>query len=708
MSRLKFTLLFVLILAARVQGQTTSALRDLNLHCPFTPPTSLEAWAQRSAELELQLQVALGLYPAVELDAVAPQIYGRVDREEYTVEKVTFESLPGFYVTGNLYRPKNLPSDAKVPGVLAPHGHWTEARFYDAKPAEVKELLATGAERFESAARNHIQARCVQLARMGCVVFHWDMIGYCDSLQISFDRAHKFAEQPTASEVSEDGWLLFSPLAESHCQSILGLQSLAVRRAVDMLLTLPEVDPQRLGISGASGGGTQTFLGAALDKRLALAFPAVMVSTGMQGGCTCENACLLRTGTGNVEIAGLIAPRPLGMTAANDWTKTMPEDGFPELQQLYSLFGAKQNVALFPAIHFPHNYNHVSRVAMYGWVNDHFGLGQEKPILERDFQLVLRDDLSVWDQEHPQPPGGEDFERKLMKLWADLVDSRLRGLLQGDAVQVRQLGSILNNGWRVALGLTTGKLASPVAVTHDTFTSFESSGLPGWMVMHQAPEASAAPADTSGSAAESTVSHDAILEEWTPRPTDLHIEITENAKTLRLFLVLAGQESEGDRSQQVQMQAIVENPRLAAAYTYGYNLPLFAQRAQQLGLTVQAVRERHPNASIAVVGSGGDAALAAAGVWIAANLVGADNGKLEQVTCRIQPAGFAFSKAASIRDPNFLPGSARFWDLPGLIASAACVANTEVEVGADDDAARLQQLVPLVKELGGTLVLTKM
>ncbi len=73
-------------------------------------------------------------------------------------------------------------------------------------------------------------------------------------------------------------------------------------------------------------------------------FPAVMVSTGMQGGCTCENACGLRVGTGNIEIAALTAPRPLGMTAADDWTRTMPVDGYPELQKLYSLFQKKDQV----------------------------------------------------------------------------------------------------------------------------------------------------------------------------------------------------------------------------------------------------------------------------------------------------------------------------------------------------------------------------
>ena len=85
-------------------------------------------------------------------------------------------------------------------------------------------------------------------------------------------------------------------------------------------------------MTGASGGGTQTFILCAIDPRVQVAFPAVMVSTAMQGGCTCENACVLRVGTGNIEFAALFAPKPLGMTAANDWTKEMATKGFPELK----------------------------------------------------------------------------------------------------------------------------------------------------------------------------------------------------------------------------------------------------------------------------------------------------------------------------------------------------------------------------------------
>jgi len=710
-----------LLPAPTATAQTAEpALRDLDTHCPFTPPVSLEAWQARAKDLKLQLQVALGVFPAPQLAPVAPQIYGRVERDDYTIDKVTFESLPGMVVTGNLYRPKQIPADAKLPAILAPHGHWENARFYDANPAVVKQSLADGSERFENAARNPIQARCVQLARMGCIVFHWDMLGNCDSQQINMQRAHGFANQPAASEVDESGWLLYSPRAEAYNQSIAAIQTLATQRAVDMLLTLPEVDPNRIGVSGASGGGTQSFLGAAIDERIALAFPAVMVSTGMQGGCTCENACLLRTGTGNVEMAALIAPRPLGMTAADDWTRTMPSDGFPQLQQLYSLFGAKDKVALFPALHFGHNFNHVSRVALYGWVNDHFGLGFDKPVLERDFDIALRDELSVWDAEHPQPEGGAAFERKLTKRWADIVDSQISDQLQGDAEQLKQVTQTLRDGWRVCLGLTTPPAATMVTRVDSAKQQFRNAELPEWKLSlaYSQPTAELAEptplakseqeATTDSTAtelgapiAEATSSHSAIMG-WNFEPPELSIAVERGDSTDVYHIRLAGYTPAGsvEGDKQVVAQAIVENPRLAAAYTYGYNLPLFAQRAQQLGLTLQHLATEYPDAKISLSAAGSQTPLAAAGMFVAKALPPLGTTSTASMSLRLDASDFAFADVESIRSPNFLPGAARFQDLPGLVASSGVPVQL---IGAPDQLARFYQLRPLAEQLGGKI-----
>src|SRR6185436_9025965 len=296
-------------------------LKDLDGYFPFNPPASKGAWEKRAERVRRQILVAEGLWPMPTRTPLNAVVHGRVERPEYTVDKVYFESAPGFFVTGNLYRPK--APRGKMPGVMFAHGHWANARLSESGDAEIFREIAEGQERFEEGGRSRFQSMCVQLARMGCVVWQWDMLSDSDSIQFSRQLVHGFARQRPEMNTVEN-WGYYSPAAEAHLQSIMGLQTWNSIRSVDFLLSLPEVDPERIAMTGASGGGTQTMLLAAVDDRLKLSFPAVMVSTAMQGGCTCENASLLRIGTGNVEFAGLFAPKPQGMTTANDWTKEMP------------------------------------------------------------------------------------------------------------------------------------------------------------------------------------------------------------------------------------------------------------------------------------------------------------------------------------------------------------------------------------------------
>ena len=286
-----------------------------------------------------------------------------------------FESLPGHFVTGSLYRPTG---PRQAPGVLSPHGHWPDGRFQDVARPSAAQQLASGAERFDNGARHPLQARAVQLARMGCVVFHYDMVGYADSVQIPQDIAHR--PRGRTRPVPTTG--CSSAPRGAAAQLDHGPADLELRPRARLPQPLADVDPARIAVTGASGGGTQTFILGAIDDGPAVAFPAVMVSTRCRAAARARTP-LLRIGTGNVEFAALFAPKPLGMTAADDWTKEMATEGFPELKQHYELLGARDKVQLFPFLQFGHNYNHVSRAAMYGWLNRHLGLGQDEPVLEQ-------------------------------------------------------------------------------------------------------------------------------------------------------------------------------------------------------------------------------------------------------------------------------------------------------------------------------------
>src|SRR5208283_1163061 len=157
--------------------------KDYNGYFPWTPPVSKEAWEKRRQELREQVLVATGLWPMPEKTPLNPVIHGKIERDDYTIEKVYFASGPGYYVCGNLYRPRGRTG--KLPGVLSPHGHWNNGRFYDAGEKEAQKQIEQGAEKTLAGARYPLQARCAQLARMGCVVFHYDMIGYADSWQLT-------------------------------------------------------------------------------------------------------------------------------------------------------------------------------------------------------------------------------------------------------------------------------------------------------------------------------------------------------------------------------------------------------------------------------------------------------------------------------------------------------------------------------------------
>jgi dienelactone hydrolase len=635
-------------------------LKDLDGYFPFHPPATREAWERRAELVRRRILVSQGLWPLPTRTPLNAVIHGRLERDEYTVEKVYFESAPGFFVTGNLYRPKRVAG--RVPGVLFAHGHWQDARLALSGEEEVRREIATGQERFEQGGRSRFQSLCVQLARMGCVVWQWDMLGNSDAQQLSAALVHGFAKQRPEMATPEN-WGLFSPQAELHLQSAMGLQTWNSIRSLDFLLSLPEVDPERVAMTGASGGGTQTMILAAIDERLKLSFPAVMVSTAMQGGCTCENACLLRVDTGNVEFAALFAPKPQGLTTADDWTREMATKGFPELKQLYTLLGVPDHVMLHRGECFPHNYNAVSRSAFYGWLNRHFRLGFPEPIIERDYEPLGREALSVWDAQHPPPSGGPDFERRLLRLWHE--DARRQILAAAATAEGRR--QILAPAVEILIGRTLAEAGE----VRFTATRTNASGAP-WRVV-------------SGLLLNSTHDEQPVVTLLTP---------THRTGRVALWLTRAGKaglfDADGEPLPPVQQllragwtvcgadlflqgefltngvpvteTRRVKNPREAAAYTFGYNHSLFAQRVHDVLSVCAWLLRDTPGGQLSAV------ALDAETGPILAAARAVAGGALREVV--LDTEGFRFAEVRAIHSPAFLPGGAKYLDVPGLLVAA--------------------------------------
>jgi len=325
----------------------------------FQAPTTAAAWRDRAQHLREQMLVTLGLWPAFPKTPLNPKIYGKLDRDDYTIEKVVLETLPGFTLSGNLYRPAN--QCGRVPAILCPHGHWNDGRM-----------------------NPEVQQRCIRWAKLGCVVFMYDMVGYNDSKPFT----HEFLNDRLRR------WGLSLPT----------LQTWNSIRALDWLSSLPDVDPSRLGCTGESGGGTQTFLLTALDDRIKVSAPVVMVSDTFQGGCVCENAAGLRHGTDNVEFAALCAPRPLVLVGATgDWTAKTMTRAFPAIRGVYSLVGTIDRVSA-EVFDFPHNYNQTTRNAVYASMS-HWLLGINDPASTREGKQRPEkpDDLFTFNSEHVAP-----------------------------------------------------------------------------------------------------------------------------------------------------------------------------------------------------------------------------------------------------------------------------------------------------------------
>ena len=361
MSRLiSLALAACLTASAQIPAQDSRNTDVPNTDTHFVPRTfkSLAEWEARKQALRTQILSAAGLLPLFPKNDLHPQIFGRIQNRDCTIEKVLIETLPGYYLAGNLYRPLQLAPVGGYPAIVSPHGHWSYGRL------ENTDIVS-------------IPARAINLARQGYVVFSYDMVGYNDTIQTPHDFGDKRVEQLWG----------FGPL---------GLQLWNSIRAVDFLEKLPGVNPQRIGATGASGGATQTFLLAAVDDRIKFSAPANMVSLLMQGGGLCENAPGLRLDTNNVEIASMMAPRPMIMSAATgDWTRNMSTEEYPAVRAIYNLYDKAADVEMFFQ-DAPHNYNKANREATYAFFAKHvLGEADATKWKERNIQMEKLQDMLV-------------------------------------------------------------------------------------------------------------------------------------------------------------------------------------------------------------------------------------------------------------------------------------------------------------------------
>jgi dienelactone hydrolase len=385
------------LFTGKIPVSESASVKDLNTPRTFPKIDSKAEWQKRAQEIRERVLVSCGLWPMPEKTPLKAHVFGKMIRDGYSIEKVYFQSYPGFYVAGNLYRPLGK---GKFPAILNPHGHWENGRMADTNSGS-------------------IAARCINFAKQGMIAFSYDMVGYNDTF---------FPDHGTVE--TKDFYKRHRRFATNEANllwniNLMGLQTWNSIRALDFLESLSDVDKSRLACTGESGGGTQTYILGAIDERLAAQAPIVMVSHSMQGGCSCENAPGLRVEYSNMEIAAAAAPRPQIMIGATgDWTKTMMTIEGPAVESIYRLFNA-ENKLRYEIFDFPHNYNRTSREAVYDFFSK--TLNPVAPASkETEYKKEPDEDLRVF-------PGG--------KLPADAVSeqSLINFLIANNAAQMQSL-----------------------------------------------------------------------------------------------------------------------------------------------------------------------------------------------------------------------------------------------------------------------------
>ena len=421
--------LFLLALALRADipdvDQRGGPPRDQNTPRTFMVVTNAADWKAKAELIRNQISIGCGLYPAPDRTPLKAQVFDRIERDGYSVEKVHFQPFPGLYVAGNLYRPLGQ-GKGPFPGVLNPHGHSEAGRLTDTT-------------NFSTV------ARCIQFARLGMVAFSYDMLGYNDSAQFSPRQADGSLVRP--KDYDNHAALFRDPTNQLWGLSLMGVQLWNSTRAVDFLVSLPDVDPAKIGCTGESGGATQTILLAALDTRVQVLAPVAMVSHTMQGGCECENAPGLRVDFSNLEIAALSAPRPqLLVGAAGDWTKSTLEVEGPAVAAIYGLLGAADK---FRAVRFDygHNYNRTSREAVYGWFAHWLqGRPETEKISEQPYQKEPDAALRVFPD--GKYPADALTEAEFTAAWIEARKEKLLALEPKDTNSFSQLDQTTRMLWQ--------------------------------------------------------------------------------------------------------------------------------------------------------------------------------------------------------------------------------------------------------------------
>lgn len=370
-----------------------------------------EAYVRRVRE---KIKLSFGQWPAK--TPLKPRVTHVIERDGYRIENIIFESRPGFLVTANLYLPTKI--DKPVPGVVGTCGHSTNG-----KAAEPYQAFAQG------------------LARLGYACLIYDPIGQGERLQYLNDDLSPKLRAVTHEHINAGNQQLLIGEFFGSWRAWDGI------RALDYLLTRPEIDPQHVGVTGNSGGGTMSNWLAGLDERWTMAAPSCFVTTfrrNLENELPADSEqCppkVLALGLDHCDFLAAMAPKPVVILAKEKdyFDARGAEDAFGRLKHLYSLYGKEENVRLFIGPSY-HGFSQENREAMYQ-LFDHATGVQEK---RTEPAINIEPDETLWCT--PKGQVGGIGSRTIFSITAGLSKryKKSRNQLRGAALN-KELRRLLN------------------------------------------------------------------------------------------------------------------------------------------------------------------------------------------------------------------------------------------------------------------------
>jgi cephalosporin-C deacetylase-like acetyl esterase len=551
----------------------------------WTLPKDANAWRERRPQVDLALRKAIGLERLPERTPLNSRSIASYDLGDYVLENLIFYSRPDLPVTANLYRPKVL-TPGKHPAIVCPLGHYLDG----------------------GKANLEYQFLAIKLAKLGFFVLIYDAIGHGERL-IPGNTHHEagFALLPLGQTIA--GWMVWESM-----------------RAIDFLLTLPEVDATRIGVTGNSGGGLNTLFTAALDERVRAAAIAGYVFHFNHwikyagSHCTCCYLPGLYHAMEWFEIASLTAPRALLMLQGERddiFAIAGARKAGRETETVYSLLGYKGSARFdeIPSQH--HAYSQPFRERMYGWMLLHLtGHGDGQPISEGSIQpLPESDERLLCDKSKTLMSGVpsvvELARRQAQQAISDLSSADLPKLRQAAQRFIAQLTQPPDPEPHYLMPLSFEKAANAKGVPEKIFfLSEDGQHVPGllWLPSRrQAPYSTLIIVNDEG---KTTVAESGMAEPLLERGfAVLSVDLRGRGETLG---------KSGNH---------FDNNFHLAAHSVMWGRPIAGRRALDLKRTVDFVESREDLSSkdLVVVGIGDEA--------LTALLAAADDPRIKAIAC---------------------------------------------------------------------------